>query len=592
MKNTLYRVQQINRVAAVPPTPGRDAYSYQQDGEESKFVCDVWESGETGGTYDKESRRCLKGHTEKVKTTKTVTVPATPGTPGTPGSISFDPVKGWTSRAISIPSFESLGYAEFSVPNNVTGVVAGLATYLPPANDVSFGHIAHGVLFTDNKAFSARTGAALGPYGTADVWRVRAARGQVEIYRNGVLKIQEPSDAFQGARVHLASSLYWMDSYITDPKIVSEYVAAIAGEMPMPEMRIWATDSAEISATMPMPTMRIVVPPGIYAEMPMAEMRIWAARHAEIIATMPMPVMTITGGFPQIVEQGYIVGMMPMPVMNVMTEAPYEAWIVADMPAPVAQLIAGDIAVIYGEMPTPTMRVTTRAPGTLVLEEIGLAAPRVLPFGAVLMRLAARGRVGSAMVAGALAEMLLEASGVVSDTLSFDGVVEMVLEAIGRVGGLPIVPDTSETWVYGTETGGTTRYTFGCNSFAKIGDKYYGASAAGIHLLEGDTDDGKPIQAAIGFGTPKFGTSALKGLTDCYVGMSSSGHLYLRVTANCRTYTYRTRAFDRLMKEQRIDCGLGLRATVFGLELVNQGADFDLESIEFRVVPLSRRIQS
>ena len=47
------------------------------------------------------------------------------------------------------------------------------------------------------------------------------------------------------------------------------------------------------------------------------------------------------------------------------------------------------------------------------------------------------------------------------------------------------------------------------------------------------------------------------------------------------------------MKQQRFDTGRGLRASVFGLELVNDGgADFKIDTVEFRTLPLSRRIQS
>ena len=110
---------------------------------------------------------------------------------------------------------------------------------------------------------------------------------------------------------------------------------------------------------------------------------------------------------------------------------------------------------------------------------------------------------------------------------------------------------------------------------------------------DGDTDDGAPIRARIGFGTPTFGTSALKTIQDAYAGMSASGHLYLKVTANGQTYTYRSRAFSPEMKQQRFDTGRGLRASVFGLELVNDGgADFEIDTVEFRTLPLSRRIQS
>mgnify|MGYP000636051417 FL=1 len=48
------------------------------------------------------------------------------------------------------------------------------------------------------------------------------------------------------------------------------------------------------------------------------------------------------------------------------------------------------------------------------------------------------------------------------------------------------------------------------------------------------------------------------------------------------------------MMQQRIDLGRGLRANVIGLEIVNQdGTDFELDSVQFRVIELSgRRVQT
>ena len=100
--------------------------------------------------------------------------------------------------------------------------------------------------------------------------------------------------------------------------------------------------------------------------------------------------------------------------------------------------------------------------------------------------------------------------------------------------------------------------------------------------------------AAVGLGAPDLGTPQLKAISECYAGMSGSGHLYLKVSAGGREYVYRTRAFNPQMMQQRIDLGRGLRANVIGLEIVNQdGTDFELDSVQFRVIELSgRRVQT
>lgn len=592
MHNALYRTQNIEDIAGVPAVPGRGAYSYTTKGSTEKFVCDVWAEGSQSTDYDDKSRRCEKGHVEKVETTETVNVPATPGSPAIPGRIVLSPEKGWNSRAVSLPSFESLGYAEFSVPSNATGVAAGLVAEMPPADFVGYEYIPHGVFFTDNKAYSISTGEALGNYAGADVWKVMAVRGAVEIYRNGTLKTTEPTDVYTGRTVRLSASIYWIDGYVFDPRVVSENSAAINGAFPRLTGKLWADNHAELIGAMPKMRGQLVMVSGIFGSFPRMQGKIWADNHAELIGSLPKMQGQLSAGRPVVVERAYIMGMMPKMSGALTAEKPYEAQLWATMPKLRGQLIAGNQGVIYGQMPKLRGRLVARPAGTMNLQALAMAASDIDPFTTKLIRLATQARIESALTAQQLLELLLAESGAVSDDLTVEGIAELLIAAIAKIGAQPRVDDASETWVYGTQTNTTTRYTFGCNSFAKIGDRYYGASSDGIHLLEGDTDAGQPINAVVGFGTPDFGTSALKGMTNCYVGMSAKGHLYLKVTANGTTFIYRTRGFDQLMKEQRIDTGRGLRSTVFGLELVNEGADFELDSIEFRVVPMNRRIQS
>jgi hypothetical protein len=75
------------------------------------------------------------------------------------------------------------------------------------------------------------------------------------------------------------------------------------------------------------------------------------------------------------------------------------------------------------------------------------------------------------------------------------------------------------------------------------------------------------------------------------VGLSSKGYLYLKVISEGCTYTYRTEQFNALMQQQRFKLGKGLKPNYIDFELYNaNGEDFDIESVEFRVVDLSRKI--
>ena len=147
-------------------------------------------------------------------------------------------------------------------------------------------------------------------------------------------------------------------------------------------------------------------------------------------------------------------------------------------------------------------------------------------------------------------------------------------------------------WVMNAETGGFTRYEgFDFNSYAKVGANYYGCKSDGIYQLDGDTDAGAPIRSMVSFGKQNFGTSALKRITNAYVGVSGQGRLFLKVLAEGQEYTYAQRGYDEQLQVQRFDTGKGLRANWLEFELYNaDGEDFELASVEFAAVPLSRRI--
>ena len=138
----------------------------------------------------------------------------------------------------------------------------------------------------------------------------------------------------------------------------------------------------------------------------------------------------------------------------------------------------------------------------------------------------------------------------------------------------------------------STKYeNYDFNSFAQIGQRYYGVKADGVYLLEGDDDAGVPIRASLSFGKLDFGSMFKKRVPYAYMGVSSTGKMYLKVTANGETYTYAARRSDDHLRAQRVDLGRGLTATYMEFELYNSnGADFELGSVEFSFMPLTRKI--
>lgn len=148
-----------------------------------------------------------------------------------------------------------------------------------------------------------------------------------------------------------------------------------------------------------------------------------------------------------------------------------------------------------------------------------------------------------------------------------------------------------QVWVANLDTGASSRYAdFAFNSYGMLDGKYMAARDDGIYLLQGTSDDGVPIQTAMDFGRLDFSTSALKRVTNAYIGVSSDAQLVLKVVVGEETYVYTARTSSEELQMQRFDLGKGLRSTYFDFVLHGNGAQFDLASIEFVPLPLRRRI--
>ena len=162
---------------------------------------------------------------------------------------------------------------------------------------------------------------------------------------------------------------------------------------------------------------------------------------------------------------------------------------------------------------------------------------------------------------------------------------------VGEIYGPPSgLGDTA--WVVNWDSKASTKYeNYDFNSFAQIGQRYYGVKSDGVYLLEGDNDAGVPIRASLSFGKLDFGSMQKKRVPHAYMGVSSTGRMYLKVTANGQTYTYAARRADEGIRAQRVDIGKGLTATFMEFEIYNSnGADFELDSVAFSPMPLTRKI--
>jgi hypothetical protein len=187
---------------------------------------------------------------------------------------------------------------------------------------------------------------------------------------------------------------------------------------------------------------------------------------------------------------------------------------------------------------------------------------------------------------------VLMSSAHVDSVQVLQSIINMVLLSGANAKATGTSGDDVAVWTVNAETGASTRYeNYPFNSFAFFDGAYYGCRSDGVYRLEGDTDNGAPIQAMMSFGKRDFGTSALKQVTHVYAGLSSGGRLFLKTIVNGEEYTYVARSSSEDLRQQRFDLGRGLRANYLEFELYNaDGDDFELASVEFLVVPLNRRI--
>lgn len=183
-------------------------------------------------------------------------------------------------------------------------------------------------------------------------------------------------------------------------------------------------------------------------------------------------------------------------------------------------------------------------------------------------------------------------------SLSSGEFFEHLVDGVGFAAHLTLDTGTYIAWVMNTESRGLSRYTnYPFNSFAKVGGRYFGAAADGLHQLDGDTDNGEPIAARLRAGLSALGTRRLKRIPEAFIGYTSDGTLLLHVitvseaTGEKEAAIYRLRSRAAVSaRENRWKIGRGIKSVDFDFVIENvDGADFDLQSIEFRPVILDRR---
>jgi hypothetical protein len=147
------------------------------------------------------------------------------------------------------------------------------------------------------------------------------------------------------------------------------------------------------------------------------------------------------------------------------------------------------------------------------------------------------------------------------------------------------------TWAVNTRTNAVTEYlNYDFRSFASMGNRYIAAGPDGLYELNGDTDDGEVIIARLMSGYLQLNEKKMFGIKGAYVAIRGGGRFYLKlISGDGREYVYELMAQPNLMTT-KVKVGKGIRTTYMAFELVTEGQDFDLDSIEFIPMTSGRRV--
>ena len=150
---------------------------------------------------------------------------------------------------------------------------------------------------------------------------------------------------------------------------------------------------------------------------------------------------------------------------------------------------------------------------------------------------------------------------------------------------------TTTTWAVNTRTNAVTEYcNYNFNSFALLGNRYIAAGPEGLYELDGDTDDGALIISDLMGGYLQLNEKKLFGIKGAYVAIRGGGRFYLKLLAgDGREYIYELKAQPNLMTT-KVKVGKGISTAYMAWELVTEGQDFDLDSIEFIPMTRGRRV--
>ncbi|NDZ11483.1 hypothetical protein C7T35_01445 [Variovorax sp. WS11] len=526
-------------------------------------------------------------------TTQLVHHPATPEVLGSGATRMDVPPLGWTSFAHSIAAIHGGGLATFKALPGVSGVAIGFSAVPNPTH--GYGHIRNGLLLSGGTVRNLRTGASLGSYDAADVLGIQLRSSTLSFTNDGSEIGTDPSLVTPGEPLYLSAVLYGAGDAVDEPTLDEQQfgsssavltpLAAFGGEG---DKAVSFASMSPLTAATSMRNTSTALLGGLRAFS--GEL----AGHGGSEATLSPIDADSYGGT----------------VIVLPNSSSY---------AQLSGMVAASLLLV-GETGTSTATLKPL---------LGLAADR--PYGgsfATLKPLNASSYNEDPSMAFMLETVTFDFAMTVAkvETIEVRDVIEVDVEiATTLVETVQVLDDFGFDVAFATTEvdivdvrdsflidvvmtapgadlevhavnldgfGSTTYAGYPFNSFARIGDRYYGAKLDGLFLLGGDDDAGAPIQAAICPGTLDFGSPQEKTISEAFIGAASEGCMALKIAAgeDGDEYLYVAQSYSEKLKQHRFKLGKGLKANYLTPVFYNQnGEDFEIDSLEFSVATLSRK---
>lgn len=535
------------------------------------------------------------GGTSGAPQTYTVTTvhPATPEVAGTPVQRIDNPPLGWTAGAHSIAALRGTGNATFSVAGKVSAVAIGLSGEKVPRP--GYTHIRTGLLLTDGAVRSVATGASLGTYTTADVFKLLVRATGVSITKNDAEIAAEANPYGAGEALFLSASLYGAGDFVVDPDLVEVLGGTSVAAMPALSAISAESVYASSRANFPAITASSGQASRSLAVFPAARAFSSDHRGGTSFAALPGLAVDSYGGTVVVVpltsSYAQLPGMAATSILLVGETGTSTAMLPA-IKGLSADHAGGNSTALF---PAATALSYVEPPDmAYLLEVIALDFPMTASkVDEVVLRDVI---VLDVQMAATPVETVRLEDAIVLGVLMSTTEIDLVSLPTVIILDIPITLPGAQLEVHAVNLDGfgSTAYTdYPFTSFARIGDRYYGAKLDGLFLLGGPNDDGAPIDANFCPGKLDFGTPLEKTIAEIYAGIASEARLLVRIATPCGTFDYQAQSSSPQLQQHRFKLGKGLKANYLTPVFYNQdGADFEVDSLEFSVADLSRKTQS